>query len=168
MPTTTGARLYLPVKLTSAPTCLRRERRFGTQDGTVLWRVLIPLASWAKVHARHGPDLVEGAPAHEMRQMSPVTGYVAQACKPRVHGGTPRFVEILKTINVPTLLLVTGERVEDLLPPGRETRRSLCRQHIAGSQLKVIPESRTLFALGASGKCGDSAAAVSGFHIGIL
>jgi len=48
----------------------------------------------------------------------------------------PDSVETLKTINVPTLL-VTGD--EDLMTGVNEAE--LMRQHITGSQLKVIPKA---------------------------
>ncbi len=77
------------------------------------------------------PDLVDGA-LRMMRQMSPAD--VAQVQR----GMAERLdsVETLKTINVPTLL-VTGD--EDILTGVNEAE--LMRQHIAGSQLKVIPKA---------------------------
>jgi pimeloyl-ACP methyl ester carboxylesterase len=77
------------------------------------------------------PDLVDGA-LRMMRQMSPVD--VAQV--QRGMAERPDSVETLKTINVPTLL-VTGD--EDILTGVNEAE--LMRQHIAGSQLKVIPKA---------------------------
>jgi pimeloyl-ACP methyl ester carboxylesterase len=77
------------------------------------------------------PDLVDGA-LRMMRQMSPVD--VAQV--QRGVAERPDSVETLKTINVPTLL-VTGD--EDILTGVNEAE--LMRQHIAGSQLKVIPKA---------------------------
>jgi 3-oxoadipate enol-lactonase len=77
------------------------------------------------------PDLVEGA-LRMMRQMSPAD--VAQV--QRGMAERPDSVETLKTINVPTLL-VTGD--EDLMTGVNEAE--LIRQHIAGSQLKVIPKA---------------------------
>jgi len=77
------------------------------------------------------PDLVEGA-LRMMRQMSPVD--VAQV--QRGMAERPDSVETLKTINVPTLL-VTGD--EDLMTGVNEAE--LMRQHITGSQLKVIPKA---------------------------
>jgi pimeloyl-ACP methyl ester carboxylesterase len=77
------------------------------------------------------PDLVEGA-LRMMRKMSPTD--VAQ-----VQGGMaarPDSVDTLKTINVPTLL-VTGE--EDILTGVNEAE--LMRQHVSGSQLRVIPKA---------------------------
>ncbi|MGH9503849.1 MAG: alpha/beta fold hydrolase [Terriglobales bacterium] len=74
------------------------------------------------------PDLVDGA-LRMMRKMS--AGNVAQV--QRGMAERPDSVPDLKTINVPTLL-VTGD--EDILtgPPEAE----LMRQHIAGSELKII------------------------------
>jgi pimeloyl-ACP methyl ester carboxylesterase len=77
------------------------------------------------------PDLVDGA-LRMMRQMSPAD--VAQV--QRGMAERPDSVETLKTINVPTLL-VTGD--EDILTGVNEAE--LMRQHIAGSQLKVIPKA---------------------------
>ena len=77
------------------------------------------------------PDLVDGA-LRMMRQMSPAD--VAQV--QRGMAERPDSVETLKTINVPTLL-VTGD--EDSLTGVNEAE--LMRQHIAGSQLKVIPKA---------------------------
>jgi 3-oxoadipate enol-lactonase len=77
------------------------------------------------------PDLVEGA-LRMMRQMSPAD--VAQV--QRGMAERPDSVDTLKTINVPTLL-VTGD--EDVLTGVNEAE--LMRQHIAGSQLKVIPKA---------------------------
>jgi 3-oxoadipate enol-lactonase len=77
------------------------------------------------------PDLVEGA-LRMMRQMSPAD--VAQV--QRGMAERPDSVETLKTINVPTLL-VTGD--EDLMTGVNEAE--LMRQHIAGSQFKVIPKA---------------------------
>jgi pimeloyl-ACP methyl ester carboxylesterase len=77
------------------------------------------------------PDLVDGA-VRMMRQMSPAD--VAQV--QRGMAERPDSVETLKTINVPTLL-VTGD--EDLMTGVNEAE--LMRQHIAGSQLKVIPKA---------------------------
>ncbi len=74
------------------------------------------------------PDLVDGA-LRMMRKMS--AGNVAQV--QRGMAERPDSVPDLKTINVPTLL-VTGD--EDILtgPPEAE----LMRQHIAGSELKIV------------------------------
>jgi pimeloyl-ACP methyl ester carboxylesterase len=74
---------------------------------------------------------VDGA-LRMMRQMSPAD--VAQV--QRGMAERPDSVETLKTINVPTLL-VTGD--EDILTGVNEAE--LMRQHIAGSQLKVIPKA---------------------------
>ncbi len=77
------------------------------------------------------PDLVDGA-LRMMRKMSPKD--VAQV--QRGMAARPDSVETLKTINVPTLL-VTGD--EDLLTGINEAQ--LMRQHIAASQLRVIPKA---------------------------
>lgn len=77
------------------------------------------------------PDLVVGA-LRMMRQMSPED--VAQV--QRGMAARPDSVETLKTINVPTLL-VTGD--EDVLTGINEAE--LMRQHIPGSQLRVIPKA---------------------------
>jgi pimeloyl-ACP methyl ester carboxylesterase len=67
-----------------------------------------------------------------MRQMSPED--IAQV--QRGMAARPDSVDTLKTINVPTLLL-TGD--EDILT-GINEAELMC-QHIAGSQLKVIPKA---------------------------
>jgi 3-oxoadipate enol-lactonase len=77
------------------------------------------------------PDLVAGA-LRMMRKMSPED--VAQV--QRGMAARPDSVDTLKTINVPTLLL-TGE--EDILTGVNEAE--LMRQHISGSQLRVIPKA---------------------------
>lgn len=77
------------------------------------------------------PDLVDGA-LRMMRKMSPED--VAQV--QRGMAERPDSVDTLKTINVPTLI-VTGE--EDILAGASEAE--LMRQHIAGSQLRVIPKA---------------------------
>lgn len=77
------------------------------------------------------PDLVNGA-LRMMRQMSPED--VAQV--QRGMAGRPDSMDTLKTIHVPTLL-VTGE--EDILTGVNEAE--LLRQHISGSQLRVIPKA---------------------------
>lgn len=77
------------------------------------------------------PDVVDSA-LRMMRKMSPED--VAQVQR----GMAARLdsVDILKTINVPTLL-VTGD--EDILTGVNEAE--LMRQHISGSQLRVIPKA---------------------------
>jgi 3-oxoadipate enol-lactonase len=77
------------------------------------------------------PDRVEGA-LRMLRKMSPKN--VAQVQR----GMAARLdsVEILKTINVPTLLM-TGD--EDVFTGVNEAE--LMRQHISGSQLRVIPKA---------------------------
>jgi 3-oxoadipate enol-lactonase len=77
------------------------------------------------------PDLVNAA-LRMMRQMSPED--IAQV--QRGMAARPDSVDILKTINVPTLL-ITGD--EDILTGINEAE--LMRRHIAGSQLKVIPKA---------------------------
>jgi 3-oxoadipate enol-lactonase len=77
------------------------------------------------------PDLVEGA-LRMMRKMSPED--VAQV--QRGMASRPDSIETLKTINVPTLL-VTGD--EDVMTGVNEAE--LMRQHISGSQLRVIPKA---------------------------
>ena len=77
------------------------------------------------------PDLVDGA-LRMMRKMSPED--VAQV--QRGMAARPDSVETLKTINVPTLL-VTGD--EDLMTGVNEAE--LMRQHISGSQMRVIPKA---------------------------
>jgi 3-oxoadipate enol-lactonase len=77
------------------------------------------------------PDLVEGA-LRMMRKMSPED--VAQVQR----GMAERMdsMDTLKTINVPTLL-ITGD--EDILTGLNEAE--LMRQHISGSQLRVIAKA---------------------------
>jgi 3-oxoadipate enol-lactonase len=77
------------------------------------------------------PDLVAGA-LGMMRKMSPED--VAQV--QRGMAERPDSVDILKTINVPALL-ITGD--EDILTGVNEAE--LMRQHIAGSQMRVIPKA---------------------------
>ena len=77
------------------------------------------------------PDLIDGA-LHMMRQMSPDD--IAQV--QRGMAERPDSIDTLKTINVPTLL-VTGD--EDMMTGINEAE--FMRQHIAGSQLRVIPKA---------------------------
>jgi 3-oxoadipate enol-lactonase len=77
------------------------------------------------------PDLVDGA-LRMMRKMSPED--VAQV--QRGMAARPDSMDTLKTIHVPTLL-VTGE--EDILTGVNEAE--LIRQHISGSQLRVVPKA---------------------------
>lgn len=77
------------------------------------------------------PDLIEGA-LRMMRQMSPEDIALVQ----RGMAERPDSTGTLKTINVPTLL-VTGD--EDMMTGIHEAE--LIRQHIAGSQLRVIPKA---------------------------
>ena len=85
----------------------------------------------AKTTQETRPDLVQGA-LRMMRQMSPED--IAQV--QRGMAERPDSMDTLKTINVPTLL-VTGD--EDILTGINEAE--LMRQHIAGSQLQVIPKA---------------------------
>ena len=85
----------------------------------------------AKTTQETRPDLVQRA-LNMMRQMSPED--IAQV--QRGMAERPDSIETLKTINVPTLL-VTGD--EDVLTGINEAE--LMRQHIAGSQLRVIPKA---------------------------
>ena len=85
----------------------------------------------AKTTREMRPDLVDGA-LRMMRKMSPKD--VAQV--QRGMAARPDSIETLKTINVPTLL-VTGD--EDILTGVNEAE--LMRQHIPGSQLRVIPKA---------------------------
>jgi len=85
----------------------------------------------AKTTREMRPDLVDGA----LRMMRKLSGEdVAQV--QRGMAARPDSVETLKTINVPTLL-VTGE--EDVITGMNEAE--LMRQHIPGSQLRVIPKA---------------------------
>jgi 3-oxoadipate enol-lactonase len=77
------------------------------------------------------PDLVDGA-LGMMRKMSPED--VAQV--QRGMGQRPDSVAILKTINVPTII-VTGD--EDILTGVNEAE--LMHRHISGSQLRVVPRA---------------------------
>jgi pimeloyl-ACP methyl ester carboxylesterase len=85
----------------------------------------------AKTTREMRPDLVDGA-LRMMNQMSPED--VAQV--QRGMAARPDSVETLKTISVPTLL-ITGD--EDNMTGVNEAE--LMRQHINGSQLKVIPKA---------------------------
>lgn len=85
----------------------------------------------AKTTRETRPDLVDGA-FRMMRKMSPED--VAQV--QRGMAARPDSVETLKSINVPTLL-VTGD--EDGMTGANEAE--LMRQHIANSQMRVIPKA---------------------------
>ena len=85
----------------------------------------------AKTTREMRPDLVDGA-LRMMRKMSPED--VAQV--QRGMAARPDSIETLKTINIPTLL-VTGD--EDQMTGVNEAE--LMRQHIPGSQLRVIPKA---------------------------
>src|SRR5580704_2521353 len=77
------------------------------------------------------PDLVDGA-LRMMRKLSPEDVALVQ----RGMAERPDSVDTLKNINVPTLV-VTGD--EDVLTGLNEAE--LMRQHISGSQLRVIPKA---------------------------
>jgi len=85
----------------------------------------------AKSTQQSRPDRVDAA-LGMMRQMSPEDIAEVQ----RGMAARPDSVDTLKTINVPTLL-VTGD--EDPMTGVNEAE--LMRQHIAGSQLRVIPKA---------------------------
>jgi pimeloyl-ACP methyl ester carboxylesterase len=85
----------------------------------------------AKTTREMRPDLAEGA-MRMMRKMSPED--VAQV--QRGMAARPDSVDTLKTINVPTLL-ITGD--EDAMTGVNEAE--LMRQHISGSELRVIPKA---------------------------
>jgi 3-oxoadipate enol-lactonase len=85
----------------------------------------------AKTTREMRPDLVDGA-LRMMRRMSPED--VAQV--QRGMAERPDSVGTLKTINVPTLL-ITGD--EDLATGVNEAE--LMRQHLSGSELRVIPKA---------------------------
>ena len=85
----------------------------------------------AKTTQETRPDLVQAA-LRMMRQMSPED--IAQV--QRGMAERPDSVDTLKTINAPTLI-VTGD--EDVFTGINEAQ--LMRQHIAGSQLRVIPKA---------------------------
>ena len=77
------------------------------------------------------PDLVGGA-RRMMRKMSPQhISLVLRGMAER-----PDSVPDLKTINVPTLIVMGDEDVLSTIPDG-----DLMRQNIAGSQLKMIPKA---------------------------
>jgi 3-oxoadipate enol-lactonase len=77
------------------------------------------------------PDLVEGARVM-MRQMSPEDiSLVQQGMAAR-----PDSVADLKTIDVPTMIVIGEEDVFSTVADGE-----LMRQNIAGSQMKVIPKA---------------------------
>lgn len=85
----------------------------------------------AKTTHETRPDLVDGA-LRMMRQMSPED--IAQV--QRGMASRPDSLDTLKTINVPTLL-ITGD--EDLMTGVSEAE--LMRQHISGSQLRVLAKA---------------------------
>jgi pimeloyl-ACP methyl ester carboxylesterase len=77
------------------------------------------------------PDLVDGA-RRMMRRMSPEDISLVQ----RGMAERPDSVADLKTINVPTLIVIGEEDVLSVVADGE-----LMRQHIADSQLKIIPKA---------------------------
>jgi pimeloyl-ACP methyl ester carboxylesterase len=77
------------------------------------------------------PDLVDGA-RRMMRKMSPEDVSLVQ----RGMAERPDSVADLKTISVPTLIVIGDE---DILATPADGE--LMRQHIAGSQLKIIPKA---------------------------
>jgi pimeloyl-ACP methyl ester carboxylesterase len=77
------------------------------------------------------PDLVDGA-RRMMRKMSPQDVSLIQ----RGMAERPDSVGDLKTINVPTLIVMGEEDVLSTIADGE-----LMRQSIAGSQLKVVPKA---------------------------
>jgi len=77
------------------------------------------------------PDLVQAAKRMMMKMSAEDIAQVQRGMAAR-----PDSVETLRTINVPTLLLVGSE---DALTPVRDAE--LMRQNIAGSELRVIPRS---------------------------
>jgi 3-oxoadipate enol-lactonase len=85
----------------------------------------------AKTTRETRPDVVDGA-LRMMRQMSPEDIAEVQ----RGMAERPDSIDTLKTINVPTLL-VTGD--EDISTGINEAE--LMRQHIGGSQLRVISKA---------------------------
>jgi pimeloyl-ACP methyl ester carboxylesterase len=99
--------------------------------GTELFFEGMILKVLSKTTRETRPDLVDGA-LRMMNKMSPED--VAQV--QRGMAERPDSIETLKTINVPTLL-VTGD--EDVATGVNEAE--LMRQHITGSQLRVIPKA---------------------------
>ena len=77
------------------------------------------------------PDLVDGA-RRMMTKMSPEDINLVQ----RGMAERPDSVADLKTINVPTLILIGGEDILSTPADGE-----LMRQHVSGSQLKIIPKA---------------------------
>ncbi len=94
------------------------------------FRSMVPRV-FSKATRETRPDLVEGA-LRMMRKMSAQdVAQVQQGMALR-----PDSVDTLKTINVPTLL-ITGD--DDILTGVNEAE--LMRQHIANSELRVIPKA---------------------------
>ncbi len=107
----------------------------------------------AKTTREMRPDLVDGA-LRMMRKMSPED--VAQV--QRGMAARPDSVATLKTINVPTVL-VTGD--EDIMTGVNEGE--LMRQHIANSELFVIPKGGTLLPVGTIGGRRQNSPRLSGW-----
>jgi 3-oxoadipate enol-lactonase len=101
------------------------ERGTETFFETMIQRVLSPTTRETR------PDLAEGA-LRMMRKMSPADIFEVQ----RGMAERPDSVETLKSINVPTLI-VTGE--DDAMTGVNEA--TLMHQHIAGSEMSVIPRA---------------------------
>jgi 3-oxoadipate enol-lactonase len=99
----------------------------GTE--TFIDGLLLKLLGENTRHTR--PDLVEAA-RRMMLKMTPEDISQAQ----RGMATRPDSVETLKTINVPTLIVVGDEDTLTPLPDAE-----LMRQHIGGSQLQVIPKA---------------------------
>jgi 3-oxoadipate enol-lactonase len=108
-------------------TAARDVLEVGTEPffETMVQRVLSPATRGTR------PDLAEGALAM-MRRMSPADVAEVQ----RGMAERPDSVETLKGINVPTLI-VTGEH--DAMTGVNEA--TLMRQHIPGSEMRVIPRA---------------------------
>jgi len=77
------------------------------------------------------PDLVDGARAMMRKMSAEDISLVLRGMAER-----PDSVADLKTINVPTLIIIGGEDVLSTVADG-----DLMRQNVAGSQLKVIPKA---------------------------
>jgi 3-oxoadipate enol-lactonase len=77
------------------------------------------------------PDLVEGARAMMRKMSAEDISQVQQGTAAR-----PDSVADLKTVNIPTLIMIGEEDVLSTVADGE-----LMRQNIVGSQLKVIPKA---------------------------
>src|SRR5258708_14236052 len=122
-------------KATAATADARNGRLQAANDvvdrGTEPFFQSMVLRAFSKTTREMRPDLVEGA-LRMMRKMSPED--VAQV--QRGMAARPDSVDTLKTINVPTLI-VTGD--EDILTGVNEAE--LMRQHISGSDVRLIPKA---------------------------